>query len=127
MNEKIDRLNEIAMQYETAVIALPKQDYLAAFCRFYEIGNANLRLTPAPDGFCETLREVSGYDVWQPIAAETERLFGLPKRVTVPEDVGPFVDALEGEDGLGPFFFVFDLMFCEYDELTLCFLSGSNN
>lgn len=127
MDEKINRLNEVAMQYETAVIALPAEDYLEAFCRFHEIGNADLQLAPAPDGFEETLREVSGYDVWHPIAAETERLFGLPKRITVPADVGPFVDALEGEDGLGPFFFVFDLMFCEYDELTLCFLSGSNN
>lgn len=28
---------------------------------------------------------------------------------------------------LAPFFFVFDLMFCEYEGFTLCFLSGSNN
>ena len=36
-------------------------------------------------------------------------------------------EELEGPDGLSPFFFVFDLMFCEYGEYTLCFISGSNN
>ena len=36
-------------------------------------------------------------------------------------------EALGGRRGLSPFFFVFDMMFCEYPECTLCFMSGTNN
>lgn len=43
------------------------------------------------------------------------------------DDVSGIIDELEGPDGLAPFFFFFDLMFCEYDDFTLCFMSGSNN
>ena len=124
---KAGQLNDLAMQYETSVIKLPADSYLEAFYRFYEIKNRNQNLIPSPNGFYETLREVSGYDVWQPIARRTENLFGLPKRVTVFEDDRSLREEMEGPDGLGPFFFIFDLMFCEYDGFTLCFISGSNN
>ena len=124
---KAEQLNHLAMQYETSVIALPQDDYLEEFCRFYEIRNRDFQLVPSPDGFRETLREVSGYDVWEPIAEKTESLFGIPKRVMILEDDTALKDELEGPDGLGPFFFIFDEMFCEYDGFTLCFISGSNN
>ena len=125
--EKAAQLDQLTMRYETAVIRLPAQGYLEAFREHYEIRHVNAALIPSPDSFRETLKEVSGDDVWQPIAAETEKLFGVPKRVMILEDGRPVTDALEGPDGLGPFFFIFDLMFCEYDGFTLCFISGSNN
>lgn len=125
--DKTEQLNDLAMKYETSVIALPAEDYRKAFCQFYEVKQKKLRLLPLPDGFRETLREVCGSDVWQPIAEKTESLFGLPKRVAVAEDDAALKKELEGPNGTGPFFFIFDFMFCEYDAFTLCFISGSNN
>ncbi len=127
VSAKTGLLDRLSMRYETSVQALPAGNYLEAFCDFYQIRDRNLKLVPSPDGFHGTLREVSGYDVWRPIAEETERLFGLPDRVTVFEDDRALRDELEGPDGLGPFFFIFDLIFCEYGGFTLCFISGSNN
>ena len=125
--ENVDQLNRFAARYGAAVIAFPAEDWPEAFCDFYEIKNRNLKPVPSPDGFCGTLREVCGYDVWQPIAGRTESLFGLPRRVAVFEDAAALKDEMEGPDGLGPFFFIFDMMFCEYDTFTLCFISGSDD
>ena len=127
VQEKVSRLDELAMYYETAVQFFPATGFLEAFLDFYEIKHLDLRLIPAEGGFRETLREVSGDDVFSPIADLTEELFGTPDRVLVFEDASALREELEGPDGLAPFFFVFDLMFCEYEGFTLCFLSGTNN
>ena len=124
---KVDRLDELAMGYETGVIDLYEDDYLTEFYTFYEIKNRNLKLIPSPEGFYEAMNDVSGYTRGEPIAREAERLFGLPKRIMVFEDSRTLVEELGGRWGLGPFFFVFDVMFCEYEGFTLCFLSGTNN
>ena len=127
LNEKAAALDELAMLYETAVTIFPAADYAAEFCRFFAVKARGLKLIPAPNGFFDALKEVCGDDGWQPIAQKTESLFGLPKRVTVFENDAAVKEELEGPDGLGPFFFIFDLMFCEYDGFTLCFISGTNN
>ena len=127
LSEKAAALDALAMQYETAVTIFPAADYAAEFCRFFEVKAHGLKLIPSPNGFYDALKEVSGDDVWQPIAQKTEVLFGLPKRVTVFENDAAIRNALEGDDGMGPFCFIFDLMFCEYDSFTLCFISGTNN
>ena len=125
--EKTALLNELAMRYEIAVQALPGAGYLGAFLDFYAVKNRRQRLVPIDGTFREALREVCGDDVWEPIARQTEALFGTPERVTVFEDDGALLDELEGPEGLGPFFFLFGLMFCEYGSFTLCFISGTNN
>ena len=127
INEKAELLNGLTTRYGTAVTVLPAEGWAEAFCDFYEIKNRDLKAVPSPDGFCGTLREVCGYDVWQPIAERTESLFGLPRRVAVFEDDAALREEMEGPDGLGPFFFIFDMMFCEYDTFTLCFISGSDD
>ena len=127
LSSKIQLLNTLSMQYETAVIDFPADGYPNAFFDYFEIKDRDLKLIPSELGFHETLKEVSGYDVWQLIADLTEEFFGEPKRVTVFEDDKSLRDELEGPEGLAPFFFIFDLMFCEYDDFTLCFISGSNN
>lgn len=126
-HEKLDLLDELAMGYEVAVIPLYEKDYLKEFYDFYRIKNRKAKLIPSEEGFEETLKGVSGEYRWEEIAEETERLFGLPERVTVFDDDTKLRDALGGRRGLSPFFFVFDMMFCEYGEFTLCFLCGSNN
>ena len=97
------------------------------FYDFYEIKNRKAKLVPSTEGFEETLKNVSGEYSWEAIAEKTESLFGLPVRVTVFDNDEKLREELEGPEGLAPFFFVFDLMFCEYGEYTLCFISGSNN
>ena len=124
---QVRQLNELAMVYETSVQLLPAEDYLTCFYDGYEIKNRAQNLVPAEGSFEETLREVSGYDVWQPIAAKTRELFGAPERVMVFDDTSVLREELEGPEGLAIFYFVFDLLFCEYEDFTLCFLSGSNN
>lgn len=127
LQSKAGILDELAMTDETAVQAFGAGDYLKDFMDFYEIKNRSHRLIPSAGSFHDALCEVCGDDVWQRIAEETERLFGTPQRVTVFEDPGKLIGELEGSDGLAPFFFVFDVMFCEYDGFTLCFISGTNN
>lgn len=126
-DEKLSRLNELSMKYETSVTAFTSENYLIEFCDFFEVKNKGLKLVPSPYGFKEALKELSGYDVWQPIAETTESLFGLPERVTVFDDDSKLIEELEGADGLAPFYIVFDLMFCEFDGFSLCFISGTNN
>ena len=124
---KLKLLDDLAMRYEVAVKPLYEEDYLKEFYDFYEIKNRRAKLVPAEEGFEETLKNVSGEDSWEAIAEKTESLFGLPVRVTVFDNNAKLREELEGPEGLSPFFFVFDLMFCEYREYTLCFISGSNN
>lgn len=125
--EKCSRLDKLSMDYETSVQLLPGSGYLEAFWDFYEIKNRTQSLIPAEGDFREAMRELSGDDVWEPIAKLTEALFGAPERVLVFEDNAALRDELEGPEGFGPFFFIFDLMFCEYGDYTLCFISGTNN
>lgn len=119
-------LDDLAMKYETAVMSLPAEKYLDAFYSFFETKNRNLKLIPSPEGFPAALQEVSGCDVWRPIAEKTESLFGLPRRVTVFEDDAALRGEMGGTAGRGPFFFIFDRMFREYDAFTLRLISGTN-
>lgn len=120
-------LDQVSMEYETAVVPFFEEDYLREFYDWFRIKKRDQKLVPAEEGFAAALRDLSGESVWQPIADKTQRLFGLPKRVCVFEDAAALRDELGGRKGLAPFFFVFDLMFCEYEGFTLCFLSGTNN
>ena len=126
-DERWSQLDEFAMSYETAVIPFSPGDYLTEFYDFYRIKGRKPTLLPAADSFYEALRQVSGDRVWKPIAEKTESLFGLPSRVMVFDDDARLREALGGRRGLSPFFFVFGLMFCEFEGFTLCFLSGTNN
>ena len=125
--EKCSRLDKLSMYYETSVQLLPGSGYLEAFWDFYEIKDRTQRLAPTEGSFRENLRELSGDDVFAPIADLTEELFGLPERVTTVGELEALREELDGPDGFGPFFFNFDLLFCEYGTFTLCFISGTNN
>ena len=127
LDSRVKQLNELSMVYETSVRMFSAKDYLQEFLDLYEIKNRDLKLIESPESFRGTLCEVSGSDVWQPIAEKAEELFGVPSRVMVFENDTALRSELEGPHGLGPFFFIFDIMFCEYEYYTLCFISGSNN
>lgn len=121
-------LDDFAMFYETAVMYLEEEDYLEEFCYYNFIQSRDLTLIPSDKDFYESLKEVSGDDPAGPIFEKTESLFGLPKRIMVLEEEQSVIRELEAcEDGWGPFYVVFGLMFCEYDGFTLCFISGTNN
>ncbi len=121
-------LDDFAMDHETAVTWLPAGDYLKAFCDLYRIRRRDFRLVPSAQGFYERLREMCGDRRGIAVAEMAERLFGMPGRVADFEDAGPAIDQLETSGGgLGPFYCVFDVMFCEYEGFALCFISGTNN
>ncbi len=126
-DERWDEIDAFSMVYETAVIPFSADGYLEEFYDLYEIRNRTPVLVPSEADFFETLKEVSGGNNGELIAAKTESLFGLPQKVMVFDDNSGIKDELEGPDGLAPFFFVFDMMFCKYDDFTLCFMSGTNN
>ena len=126
-SEKATTLNDLTMKYEVAVIAFSADRYLNQFEDFYEIKNRNHRLIPSSLPFYDAFRELCGDDSFRQIAEMTEIMFGKPKSVMVFENIGSLINELEGPDGLAPFFFVFDLMFCEFEDLTLCLISGTNN
>jgi len=126
--EKVKILHVLAMEYEVAVIPLFEEDYLNEFYDFYEIKNRKLKLAPSEGDFNESLKNLSGEYRWESIAGKAKSLFGLPARMMVFDgDTGGLRDKLGGCKGLSPFFFVFDLLFCEYGGFTLCFICGSNN
>ena len=127
ISEKARTLNDLTMKYEVAAHAFSADRYLNEFEDFYEIKNRNHRLIPSSLPFYDALKELCGDDCFRQIAEMTEIMFGKPKSVMEFENIRPLIDELEGPDGLAPFFFVFDLMFCEFDELTLCLISGTNN
>ena len=120
-------LDEVVMDSEVSVHALFEEDYLKEFYDFYEIQNRDQKLIPSPYSFHESLKELCGDSVWRMVAEMTEKLFGVPKGITEFENIRPVIDEMEGEDGLAPFFFVFDMMFYEYGGFTLCFITGTNN
>ena len=127
-NDKLDLLEDLAMGYEVGVIPFFEKNYLQEFYDFYEIRHRSGRLIPAEAGFEESLRDVSGEYRWEAIAEKALELFGRPFRVMVFDTYDPgLTEELGGTRGLSPFFFVFDMIFCEYEGFTLCFMSGSNN
>ena len=127
--DKLRLLDDLAMVYEVAVIPLYEKDYLTEFYDFYRIRNRSWKLVPSELGFEDSLREVSGEYRWEEIAEKAKAYFGLPVRIMGFEDGAPsdLREALGGRRGLSPFFFVFDMMFCEYEGFTLCYMSGTNN
>lgn len=88
-----------------------------------------MTVLPSASGkdFYQSLTEVSGEKCCADIAKEAESLFGLPERVMIFDDPGAVTDEMGGVKGLGPFYIVFDLMFCEYKDYTVCYISGTNN
>lgn len=125
--EGFDELDEFAMRYEVGVLPLFDKDYRTEFFDFYQVTPRGAKLIPAEGSFEEAIWEVSGASRGEPIARKAEALFGRPKRMTVFDDDSRLRDELGGRRGLSPFFFVFGILFCEYERFTLCFLSGSNN
>lgn len=125
--DKVELLDQLAMVYETAAIPFEAGDCLGEFYDFYQVRDRGARLVPSPESFRERLRLLSGDGRWEPIADKTERLFGPPARVLEFDDDSTVREELEGPDGLAPFFFVFDVMFCAYEDFTLCLMSGTNN
>ena len=128
--DKVQELHELAMKYEVAVVPFFEKDYLKEFCDFYRIRNREAKLIPSEENFDGSLRDLSGEYRWEEIAKKAMDLFGLPERIMVFDMNDSFDrlrDELGGRRGLSGFFFVFDVMFCEYDGYTLCFICGSNN
>ena len=121
-------LDDFAMYYETAVLYLKEEDYLEEFYQFFFFKNREQTLIPFEENFQDAFIELCGDRGGKNIADKTESLFGRPKRMMVFESVNTVMEELEASsDGWGPFYTVFDLMFCEYDGFTLCFIAGSNN
>ena len=75
----------------------------------------------------KVMKDLCGERGWEAIAAETEGLFGPPKRVMVFDDAEKLRQSLGGPRGCVGWFFVFDLMFCEFGDFTLCYICGTNN
>lgn len=125
--ENVWKLGDLTMEYEVAVIPFSSGNYPEEFYHFYKIRNRDHKLVPVADSYYVELKELATYDGWREIIEQTKTFFGVPKCIKVFEDSPTLLEELEGPFGLAPFFFVDDLLFCEYDHLTLCFISGTNN
>ena len=122
-----DALHDLAMAHEVAVVPMFEQDYLTEFYDFYRIRDRSAKLIPVQAGFDEAMKDLCGEYHWEEIAQKTKGLFGLPRRITAFDNMEKLKDELGGPGGLSSFFFVFDVMFCEYEAQTLCFICGTNN
>jgi len=125
--DKLDLLNETSMGYEVGVTPLFEADYLKEFYDFFRIKDRSPRLIQSEDEFDESLKVLSGEYRWEATAEKTKELFGLPDRITFFDDITELKEELGGPTGLSSFFFVFEIMFCEYEGFTLCFICGTNN
>ena len=125
--DKTDILNEYAMDYEVTVVPFFSDNYLIEFYRFYKIKNRTRRLNASRQDFYKSMEDFCGSSRAEGIAERTKGLFGMPKAIRFFEEGSGITDELEGPKGLAPFFFVFDLLFLEYDGFTLCLLFGTNN
>ena len=121
-------LDDLAMEYETAVFYLDKDDYLE---QFYELNFAVDRtcsLTVYDGSLQDAFADLCGEDAGKLIAEKTESYFGIPKKILFFDDTAKVTDELEAaSDGWGVFYIVFDAMFLEYEGFALCFVSGTNN
>ena len=124
--DKLRELDDFSMKYEVAVHAFGTENYSEEFFDLYEIKNRTPEPMALPDSFIEIAVERCG-EFCLPVAEKAVSLFGEPKRVTVFDNDSALKEELEGALGLAPFFFVFEILFCEYEGLTICFISGSNN
>ena len=124
---RFDELDDFTMGYEVAAVPFFKKEYVDEFYRFYRIRDRHANLIPCGGGFHEALRDFCGDGRWEPISEKTEALFGRPARVCEFDDISTLKEELGGPRGLSSFFFVFDLIFCEYPDFTLCFIFGTNN
>ena len=126
--DKAGILDDFAVDYDIAVLALPAEDCLQEFLDFYELKAPDAKLVPSELDLRETIEDMGHYDSWQLVADKAEALFGLPERISVLEDEDPVLRSLEtSEGGVGPFYVMFCLAFCEYEGFTLCFMAGSND
>ena len=114
---------------DATVYFLPAEDTLKEFSSFFR-----LRMELHRDD-CGTLEEIV-YDWFGNEGSDKELsdniLFLLKRYVGTPKDVYSVVerkeaiDKLEGPKGYGPFFFISDFFFVEYDEYTLVFFMGND-
>ncbi len=124
--DKLSELDDFSMKYEVAVNAFGAENYSEEFFDFYKIKNRTPKPMALQNSFFEIVLERCG-EFCLPVAEKAVSLFGEPKRVTVFDNDSALKEELEGDRGLAPFYFVFEVLFCEYDGFTLCFISGSNN
>lgn len=128
--DRTDALNEISMVYEVHVVPLFKADYLKEFYDFFRVRTRKAKLLLSEGGFDDALKELAGEYRWEETAGKTKELFGPPARVTAFAEDESFYklrEELGGRRGCSGFFFVFDVMFCEYEGFTLCYICGTNN
>ena len=126
-DERFDLLDDFSMEYGVAVLPLFEANYLREFYDFYEIKNRKPKLIPYEKDFETALNDMCGEPRGPLIAGKTEELFGLPNRIAIFDDDVKLRNELGGRKGLSPFFFVFDLVFFEYKDFTLCMIYGSND
>ena len=121
-------LDDLAMEYETAVFYLDKDDYLEQFFDLNFTVDRICSLTVYDGELEEAFSDLCGEDAGKLIAEKTESYFGIPKRILFFDDTAKVTDELEASsDGWGVFYIVSDAMFLEYDGFALCFVSGTNN
>ncbi|MBR6407654.1 MAG: DUF4085 family protein [Clostridia bacterium] len=99
-----------------------------AFAGFFEISPELVSLEPTN----ETLEEIFSGWFWEPqprtaksLIASLESRLGKPLGIFRPTYEEKLRDALGGSNGLSPFYFVEDIFFARYGEMTACFMMGN--
>ena len=126
VSNAIKQLNDFTMKYEAAVIPFSADGYLEEFFDFYKMKRRDHGVTRFSRSLEKTLKSYGGDDCAGPITREIKKTFGLPLDVKVFVNSTYSLHEFEDGDNLTPFFFVFDIVFCEYENFTLCLIFGSN-
>ena len=128
LRDKVRLLDDFAMESSCAVMPFSKEHYLEEFLKFYEIKGRKHKLKLSQDSLYKNLEEMCAYGKGRPVAEKTEEMFGLPLNIYEFEDEKAITEQMEGMNGgCSGFYFVFYVIFCEYEDFVLCFFSGSND
>jgi len=113
--------------------AFSTEKYLEEFVEFFRCRSLKLELDEISAPLGEVLADYFGREgddakvvealVWY---LEHRRTLGTLRRITQFADGGKLMDRLSGKNGWGPFFFITDIFFLEYESCTLCCLMGNN-
>ena len=127
-NEKLDILEDLAMNREVAVYTFPKENWLEEFRTFFRIRD-NIKTVPEVSEFSfeELMSGFTGGKDTEQILSLARELFGEPGALYQIRDDEKLRDRLGGPRGSCGFFFVFDLFFAVCDTCTVCWISGTNN
>jgi hypothetical protein len=102
------------------------KNYIKDFCECYEVDESNVELVQQNTSFEDLMTDLFGDDVDKLIEGLTHWIHmraGEPRRILSVEN-RKLLDVLS--EGYGPFYYVEDIYFIEFEKMVICFMIGND-